>query len=207
MMILLNNKLNDFIKNLVKLEIPEKRKAILHLLIDYIHHKLIEDKEVNLNFICTHNSRRSQFSQIWGYTAAAYYGIKVNCYSGGTEVTAINERVLTSIKRKGFFVSSVNSSNSIYKVAYNNEVQPLIVYSKIFDDQINKTNKFAAVMNCANADENCTYIPKSEKRISIQYKDPKIFDNTPLETKKYEECSLKIASELFYVFRKVSENI
>ena len=190
-----------------KMGVSDKRAFVLNEIINYINKTKSENKIPKLNFICTHNSRRSQFSQIWGYTAAAYYGIKVNCYSGGTEVTAINERVLTSIKRKGFFVTSVNSSNSIYKVAYNNEVQPLIVYSKIFDDQINKTNKFAAVMNCTNADENCPYIPKSEKRISIQYKDPKIFDNTPLETKKYEECSLKIASELFYVFRKVSENI
>ena len=41
--------------------------------------------------------------------------------------------------------------------------------------------------------------------ISIQYKDPKGFDGTPQETKKYDERSIQIASEFFYVFNKVAE--
>ena len=45
-----------------QLNISEKRIQVLSPLID-------QGKEVNLNFICTHNSRRSLFSQIWAQTA------------------------------------------------------------------------------------------------------------------------------------------
>ena len=40
-----------------------------------------ENQAIRLNFICTHNSRRSHLSQIWAQTMAAYYNIKnVNDY-------------------------------------------------------------------------------------------------------------------------------
>jgi arsenate reductase len=60
-------------------------------------------------------------------------------------------------------------------------------------------------MTCAHADKNCPFITWAEKRISIQYNDPKGFDDTPQETKKYDERSIQIASEFFYVFNKVAD--
>ena len=87
-------------------EISKEREEVLDLLVEYIIKKRTENSVVNLNFICTHNSRRSQFSQIWAHTAAAYYGIPANCFSGGVEVTAFNERAVASIERSGFLVTS-----------------------------------------------------------------------------------------------------
>ena len=58
-------------------------------------------------------------------------------------------------------------------------------------------------MTCDHADENCPFIPYSEKRISLTYHDPKAYDNTDLEVKKYDERTLQIASEMIYVFKKV----
>ncbi|VAW28441.1 Arsenate reductase thioredoxin-coupled, LMWP family, partial [hydrothermal vent metagenome] len=40
-------------------------------------------------------------------------------------------------------------------------------------------------------------------RIPVLYEDPKAFDDTELEAKKYDERSLQIATELFYVFSKI----
>jgi|GEM_PF-5994073 len=37
-----------------------------------------------------------------------------------------------------------------------------------------------------------------EKRISLPYNDPKEFDGTSLETKKYEDCCREIAREMFF---------
>jgi arsenate reductase len=59
-------------------------------------------------------------------------------------------------------------------------------------------------MTCDHADENCPLIPSSEKRISLQYEDPKRFDATPQEAEKYDERSLQIASEMFYIFKNIS---
>jgi len=65
------------------------------------HHKAT----LAVNFICTHNSRRSHFSEILFRTAAKYYGIKnVETYSGGTEGTALYVEVAESFKRHGFTV-------------------------------------------------------------------------------------------------------
>ena len=187
-------------------EISKERKEVLHGLVEYIIKKRTENSVVNLNFVCTHNSRRSQFSQIWAYTAAAYFGIPANCFSGGVEVTAFNERAVASIKRSGFLVTSTGETNPHYQVTYHKEAKPLLVFSKLVEDPINPSLPFAAVMTCAHADENCPFIPGTEQRIPLRYEDPKRFDNTPMEVEKYDERSLQIAAELFYVFKRVSKS-
>jgi arsenate reductase len=194
------------INKILKQNIPEERKYVLQVLIDYIKKKYLENQEIHLNFICTHNSRRSQFAQIWAHTAAAYYNIKVYCYSGGVEVTAFNERAVASIRRSGFEISSEGNYNPIYSVLYEKDLKNVLkCFSKLYDDPVNKIETFAAIMTCAHADQNCPFIQGVEKRISIQYKDPKGFDDTPQEIKKYDERSLQIASEFFYVFNKVTD--
>lgn len=188
-----------------QLNISEERIQALNPLIEYIQTKVDQRKEVNLNFICTHNSRRSQFSQIWAQTAADYFGISANCYSGGVEVTAFNERAVESLKRSGFRVSSKGAINPVYFVFNSDDKEPISVFSKLFDDPINKSVEFAAIMTCSHAEENCPFIPGTEKRIPVRYEDPKAFDDTPEEAAKYDERSLQIASELFYVFSKIKK--
>ena len=58
-------------------------------------------------------------------------------------------------------------------------------------------------MTCSHADENCPVIPGTEKRIVVRYEDPKAFDNTSEEADRYDERSLQIAAEMFYVFSKI----
>ena len=82
-----------------------------------------------------------------------------------------------------------------------------ILFYRLTNKSINNDRTFIAVMTCSDADKNCPYIPGAEKRISLKYYDPKEFDNTALEIKKYEECSYKIATEIFYVFSEVSKKI
>lgn len=187
------------------LPIPEERTEVLQVLIDYVQEKIDKGQEINLNFICTHNSRRSQFSQIWGKVAAAYHGIEVNSFSGGVEVTAFNERAVSSIQRFGFKVSKEGEGNPKYFVFYSNDEDPIVAFSKVYDDPANAPARFAAVMTCSNADENCPFIPGAEARIPVRYEDPKAFDDTALESEKYDERSLQIASEMLYVFSRIKK--
>lgn len=187
------------------LPISEERKESLQALIDYIQSKLEAGEEINLNFICTHNSRRSQFSQIWAQTAADYFGVPADCYSGGVEVTEFNERAVESIKRSGFRVTKKGSENPVYFIFYSDEAEPISAFSKLFDNPVNKAQKFAAVMTCAHADENCPFIPGTENRIPVRYEDPKKYDGTPEEASRYDERSMQIASEMFYVFSKINK--
>ena len=195
--------LENFRKQLDFSLLSEERKTVLTELINYIQQQRNAGKDVHLNFICTHNSRRSQFSQIWAQTAAYYYGVNAQCYSGGVEVTAFNERAVESIKRSGFKVEKSGEGNPKYAVYFANDASPLLAYSKIYDDTANAKIGFAAIMTCAHADDNCPYIPGADKRIPIRYNDPKAFDDTPLEALKYDERSKEIANELFYTFSQI----
>lgn len=67
-------KLIETIKTLQRFEtISTERKTVLQPLVDVIQSKINHNQTLNLNFICTHNSRRSHLAQIWVKTAAAYY--------------------------------------------------------------------------------------------------------------------------------------
>ena len=193
----------DFIKLALNQNIPSSRKVLLTEIIDYIKSKIDNNQEINLNFICTHNSRRSQLSQVWAKVASVYYGIEINSYSGGVEVTAFNERAIDSLVRSGFSVLFENSINPKYEISYAENENSIIAFSKLFDDDFNKADYFAAIMTCSDADENCPYIPKAEKRIPLRYDDPKSYDDTPIESEKYDERSLQIASEIFYIFSQI----
>ena len=193
----------DFIRLAFKQNISSIRKVLLTEIIDYIKSKIDNNQEINLNFICTHNSRRSQLSQVWAKVASVYYGIEINSYSGGVEVTAFNERAIDSLVRSGFSILFENSINPKYEISYSENENPIIAFSKLFDDDFNKADYFAAIMTCSDADENCPYIPKAEKRIPLRYDDPKSHDDTPIESEKYDERSLQIASEMFYIFSQI----
>ena len=195
------------IQVVLKKEIANSRKKILEILIKYIIGKIENNEEVNLYFICTHNSRRSQFCQIWSNTASHYYNIFVNSYSGGTEITECNKSVIRTIINHGFLVTANNKNKNPEYLVTMSASKPIKLFSKLFNKSINNDRPFAAVMTCSDADKNCPYIPGAEKRIPLKYDDPKEFDNTTLKIKKYEECSYKIASEIFYVFNEVSKKI
>lgn len=180
--------------------IPSERIAHLHTLAGYITDRLREEKPVHLVFICTHNSRRSHISQIWAATAAAWYGIHdVHCYSGGTEATAFNPRAVAAIERAGFYITHPGGDNPVYEVRYADNAPAIRCFSKVYDDPANPQTDFAAVMTCSDADANCPYIPGAT-RISLTYEDPKVADNTPAETERYDERVRQIGRELFYAF-------
>lgn len=185
--------------------VGEDRREILQPLIDYIQTKVNRGHEAHLNFICTHNSRRSQLSQIWASTAADYFGIPARCHSGGVEITAFNERAVASLRRSGFRITSTGNDNPHYSVFHSENGPPILAFSKLYDDPENSGYAFAAVMTCSDADENCPFIPGAEIRIPVRYEDPKEFDGTPEEALRYDERSLQIASEMFYVFSQIEK--
>jgi arsenate reductase len=197
--------LANTIGNLPFAAISSERLQLLDEMVAYLLAKKRQGEEIRLNFICTHNSRRSQFSQIWAQTAAAYYGIEAFCFSGGVEVTEFNPRAVAAIQRDGFKVVQKEGENPVYFVFYSEEEEPIVTFSKVYDDAINAPKDFAAVMTCDHADENCPVISGAERRFPLRFEDPKAFDDGPLEEKMYSERSRQIAAELFYLFKKVSE--
>jgi arsenate reductase len=187
--------------------ISAERKTILQPLIDFIQSKVTANQDIRLNFICTHNSRRSHLSQIWAQTAAAHYNIKnVFSYSGGTEATALFPMVAQTLTNTGFQIKTLSEGNNpVYSVKYDENDPPVICLSKTYDDSFNPQSEFAAILTCSQADGGCPFIAGAEKRIPITFEDPKAFDNTPQQAEKYQERSIQIATELFYAFSQVKK--
>lgn len=185
--------------------IPLTRKRDLDQLVSYINISLKNNHKAQLNFICTHNSRRSHLCQIWAQIAARYHGIgEIYCYSGGTETTAVFPKIIKTLKRQGLEITKRKpKENPDYYVEYSEVMPPVKAFSKIYDHPSNPTSQFAAIMTCDHASENCPIVAGANKRISITYLDPKISDGTPQQKAVYEQRSLQIATEMKYVFSKV----
>jgi len=200
------SKINTTIESLRTTEISAHRKKLLQLLIDYIQEKYNSKTEISLNFICTHNSRRSHLSQVWAQALANYFKIpNVFSYSGGTEATALFPMAAKTLENNGFEIYTIaEGNNPIYAIKYSQNSPAIIGFSKTFDNAFNPNSNFAAIMTCSSADEGCPFIPGAV-RIPLTFEDPKAFDNTPLQQEKYMERSLQIASELKYVFSAIKK--
>lgn len=199
-------KIQEVIDGLHPETITDERKIVLQPLIDFIQSKVLENRSIRINFICTHNSRRSHLTQVWAQTMANYFGVKkVSCYSGGTEATALFPKVAETLEVAGFQIDPISSNdNPVYSIKYAENEHPIIGFSKELDNAFNPKSEFAAVMTCSQADAGCPFVIGAEKRIPITYEDPKAFDSTPEQTEKYDERSIQIATEMFFIFSRIN---
>lgn len=201
----MNLKIREIIAQLSTERISEERKRILQPLIEFISSKITKNEEVRLNFICTHNSRRSHLSQIWAQTMANYYQIEnVFCYSGGTEATAMFPKVVETLRNQGFEILKLSETeNLVYAVKFAENEHAVICFSKKYNDDFNPKSAFAAILTCDSADENCPIVYGAETRIPIKYEDPKKSDGTPEMNETYFNRSLEIATEMKFVFENL----
>ena len=198
--------LNAYILAVLKSEsdLESKRIQQLEPLSRYIFNKISQGEAAALNFICTHNSRRSHLGQIWLQMAAAYYEIDlVLAYSGGTEETAFNPRTVAALQRAGFAVEAGTGENPRYKISSSLENLHLVSFSKKYDHLENPKKEFCAVMTCSEADEACPVIFGADLRMKLLYEDPKSADGTDHERTAYDARCFQIATEMFYVMKQV----
>lgn len=203
----MKTEIGEIISGFQKNKISEERKQVLQPLIDYIREKRTHKEKIRLNFICTHNSRRSHLSQIWAQTMAHYFRIdNVECFSGGTEATAMFPKVAETLAKQGFEISKLSENqNPVYAIKFDQNEMPVVGFSKKYDDPFNPESGFCAVMTCSSADQGCPFIAGADKRIPVRYEDPKMYDGHAEMDEKYLQKSLEIGQEMFYVFSKVAE--
>ncbi|NJB36421.1 protein-tyrosine-phosphatase [Croceivirga sp. JEA036] len=184
--------------------ITEERKTILTPLAQYLKSKINEDQPILLNFICTHNSRRSHLSQIWAQTIGHYFNVKqLYCYSGGTEATALFPKVAETLTNQGFQIQVLSKEdNPVYAVKFQENEPAVIGFSKRYDHDFNPANGFGAIMTCSSADQGCPFVAGAEKRFPITFEDPKVSDGTPEQDATYLARSVQIAMELKFVFEE-----
>lgn len=191
------------------LKIDENRIELLKSIAHFIASELRVNRKVNLNFICTHNSRRSQLSQVWASYATFYFKLsEVKSFSGGTAVTAFYRNTVKTLQEVGFSFQIIEFShdNPRYAINYKNGVNPIIGFSKLYDNDHNQ-KPYIAITTCSNADENCPFIPDAIERFHLPFSDPKAFDNTLYQSQKYLEANKQIAGEIHYIFKTVKNSI
>lgn len=188
-------------------QIPDERKKALAEAAADIKAELDKNDAVNMMFVCTHNSRRSQMSQAWFQTAAAYYGIEgVKTFSGGTEASAFNPRAIAALRRAGLSIVRINDEkNPDYLLQYANDELPIEMSSKVYHQQDVPNERFVAIMSCSDADESCPIVRGASSRFAITYIDPKVSDGTSSESATYDERCAQIAREMFYIVSQVAK--
>tara|TARA_R110001632_G_scaffold165183_1_gene283681 strand:+ start:2012 stop:2644 length:633 start_codon:yes stop_codon:yes gene_type:complete len=192
-----------------KVEISNNRKELLSKIATTIATNYSSNNnEVAINFICTHNSRRSQLGQVWTFFAANYFGLHINSLSGGTEVTAFHRNTVKTLKDVGFTftIEEFSHTNPKYQVSFNGTTNSLLGFSKTYDDPVN-ISPFIVITTCNNADENCPFIPEAIHRFHLPYTDPKHSDNSSEQDETYLKTSREIAAEMYFLFKKVKESL
>ena len=180
-------------------EISSQRAKKLKELASLINSSLEDHKQAQVVFICTHNSRRSQLAELWLGTllAASDKLKKIKLFSGGTESTAFNHRMINALNQVGFSIQKqTECENPRYKA---DETGKQVYFSKEYYHEANPNRDFIAVMVCSDADENCPVVLGARDRFALPYNDPKDFDDTPGELKAYLDSIRMIGSEMYFL--------
>ncbi len=188
--------------------LKEDRKKLLSDIATKITDSYQSDTPVYLNFICTHNSRRSQLGQVWGFYAAHYFDLNIGTFSGGTEVTAFHRNTVKTLQEVGFSfkVEEFSHLNPVYRVSFEETEEFLLGFSKIFDDQMNKV-PYIAITTCNSADENCPFIAEAKHRFHLPFVDPKHSDGSEKQNETYLKTNGEIAAEMFFIFSQVKSAV
>lgn len=192
-----------------EITISNDRKKLLTNIAKVIITEYKDREKINLNFICTHNSRRSQFAQAWSFFAIEYFNLKnIFSYSGGTEVTAFHRNTVKSLQRIGFNFNIIDFShqNPRYLISFEGTKKSILGFSKTYDHTSNNY-PYIAITTCDSADENCPFIPDAIKRFHLPYSDPKISDNTNTTIETYLNTNKQISGEIFFIFEIVKNEL
>lgn len=199
----------NFFKNAAKtVKINEERKELLSKIANQVAEEYQNKGVVNLNFICTHNSRRSQLGQVWGFFASQYFDLNINSFSGGTEVTAFFRNTVKTLQKVGFTfnLEDFSHQNPKYVISFEGTSKSILGFSKRYDNAINE-NPFIAITTCNNADANCPFIPEATYRFHLPFVDPKSSDNTDLQDETYLKTNQQIAAEVFFIFSEIKKTV
>ncbi len=194
--------------NEVKLEFDQinpNRKKELSFLAELIHEELKKMSCCKVMFICTHNSRRSQLAEFLLRIVAHDKGINgLETFSGGTEATSFNYRMVNALDSFSFNFDQTNDiSNPKYSFLSNHKELNQVMFSKVYDDSSNPQSNYIAVMVCDHADQNCPIVSGASHRISLPYVDPKNSDDTPQEVDAYVNKIEEMGREMLYLCEEI----
>lgn len=188
-------------------EIKPSRIERLNNIAESLSSVYSDTNALNLSFICTHNSRRSQLAQVWSYYFSYLYHLNIHSYSSGTEVTMVHPNILNVLEEAGFEIKKDTKpvDNPIFKLSFSKKGNLIELFSKSIDDESLPKN-YIAITTCSQADENCPFIPQASLRFPLTYADPGSHDGSDREMEFYRETNMQIAREIKYLIKKIKTN-
>ncbi len=181
--------------------LDEDRAVAGQKLVDWIVENHRPGQPLAITTVCTGNSRRSILAATMVSVSAAYYGLpEIRGYSGGTKPSAFNERTVTALREIGIEVMKLDeeatrgdatTANPKHRIRWGSGPEEssmrTIEFSKRYDDATNPSSGFAALIVCSDAEEDCPIIKGASTRIAMPYLDPKAYDGSAIEARKYAE--------------------
>lgn len=189
-------------------EVAEERKVLLRSIVSYLKEAISKKHEANLLFVCSQNSRRSMFAEVWAQVAAWNFRIKnFHACSAGSGATALHPNTRAALNRAGILIDALtDGENPLYRAEFGAAIPPMKLFSKGIDYSELPKKNFGAVLVCVNDAEACPFIPHADVRIPLPYSDPKKFDGTDEMIAAYDRCCREIAKEMFWVMKAVVNN-
>ena len=194
----------EYISDLDLEEIPSERKGLLDPILTHIQEKVKNHLDINLLFICAHNARRSQIAQAWSVIAADYFGLQINSYSGGVEVTEVSPHIIQEFENMGCSVLKGKKFNPKYALYYSFNKNPITLFSKHYDDR-GSIHEFSTIYVCSEEEDNCPQVLGSEAQFQLPYEDPSEYDQAENPEELYEDIMKQIALEMGYIFSHVQK--
>jgi len=188
--------------------ISEVRKTELNDLAVLIKSHLLQDGNLDVVVVCTHNSRRSQLGEAWFNVLAHYFNISgLRAYSGGMEETTFNIRMVQAMNASGFGLQQVRKGKNPVYLLEESIAPEQRMFSKVYNHHSNPQQGFMAIMVCDHADENCPIVRGMKYRIPLRYTDPKEYDNTTQEAEAYRDKVFEIGREIFFILNQVKYSL
>lgn len=165
------------------------------------------NRVVNLHFICTQNSRRSQLAQVWSFYAANYFKLNINSFSGGTQVTCFHRNTVKTLQKAGFtfHLESFDHQNPTYQISFSGTLKSILAFSKLHNDPLNST-PFIAIIVCADTEKKSAFINSKNHYFNLGYQDLKTADGLENQEEIYLKTSRQIAGELYFIFNTVKKS-
>jgi arsenate reductase len=186
-------------------KIPSERRFILDEIANYIIGSCQIEGRASLIIIGSNNATRSILAEAWANAASYYYRISdVRVHSGGLNSTRISKEAILALEEAGFIIyKTTDHKNPVYEVKYSYNIQPLIIQSKKYTNEINPGGNYGAVFVCPNADINLPTLKGNNFRTSLYYFDPVAYEATEDAINQYLGRSREIAIEMFYLFYRL----
>jgi hypothetical protein len=191
------------------INVPDSTEEKLKEAGTYIINRLNNGQVTSISFVCEHNSRKSHLGQIWTLMATQYYQLdNVKCYSGGTTPTYVNLRIIKALENTGFKISEkgIAGKGPLYYLDYGKSSRGFEIFSKRYDHPMNPDTNYLAISLCYNPEECCPISFGADKQLTIPYEDLQTYDNTSLESAKYDEQCRSVARDMFYMMDFVKTN-